>query len=113
MYFTADLLIDRILELPCDEQIGFRSTHAAEDNVFLLNTLIVKSVESNKRLYCGMIDFQKAFNSIYRQGLWYKVIGYGMQGRMLNLVRHMYEQVKCCVKGREGLTNFFLTLQGL
>ena len=102
-----NILYNRIVEweqnnqLLTEEQAGFRSGYATADHVFVLQSLISKSFCSGKMLYCGMIDFQKAFNSAYRQGLWLKAIQFGMDGRMLKLIRNMYEQVKCCVKGEK------------
>jgi hypothetical protein len=84
-----------------------------EDNIFVLHTLIYKSFINKQRLYCGMIDFRRAFNSIYRNGLWYKAVQYGMNGKLLRVVRDMYDQIKCCVRCKQGVTDFFLTLQGL
>ena len=57
-----------------EEQAGFRSGYSTEDNLFVLQTLICKTLYSKERLYCGFIDLKKAYNSVYRQGLWYKVI---------------------------------------
>ena len=73
-------------QLLTEEQAGFWSGYATADHVFVLQSLISKSFCSGKRLYCGMIDFQKAFNSVYRQGLWLMAIQFGMDGRMLRLI---------------------------
>ncbi len=52
-------------------------------------------------------------NSVYRKGVWYKLIILGCTGKMLNIIRNLYSKIKCCVKGHNGLTDFFLTLLGL
>jgi len=60
-----------------------------------------------------MIDFRRAFDRIYRNGLWYKTVQFGMNGKLLRTIRDMYHQIKCCVRGKQGVTDFFLTLEGL
>ena len=96
-----------------EEQAGFRSGYSTEDNLFVLQTLICKTLYSKERLYCGFIDLKKAYNSVHRQGLWYKVIQYGLHGKLLTIIRDMYDKVKCCVRGHEGLTEYFQTMLGL
>ena len=59
------------------------------------------------------IDFSKAFNSVYRQGLWYKLIKIGCTGNMLRIIRSLYSKVRCSVRGHHGMTEFFLTMLGL
>ena len=80
----------------------------------MLQGLITKSITEGKTLYCAFIDLQKAFNSIYRQGLWYKLITAGCGGKMLHIIHDLYSKVKCCVRVHGGvLTDVFLTLLGL
>ena len=37
----------------------------------------------------------------------------GCTGKMLSIIRNLYEKVKCCVRGHRGLTEFFLTKVGV
>ena len=60
-----------------EEQAGFRSGYSTTDHIFTLQSLITASKHSKSKLYCGFIDFRKAFNSVYRDGLWYKIINMG------------------------------------
>ena len=96
-----------------EEQAGFRSGYSTTDHIFTLQSLITASKHSKSKLYCSFIDFRKAFNSVYRDGLWYKIINMGGKGKLLTIVKNLYQQVKCCVRGHTGLTEFFLTKLGL
>ena len=58
-------------------------------------------------LYCGFIDFSKAFDKVWRAGLWQKLLTNKVNGNFLNVVRNMYSGMKSCVKNREGFSNFF------
>lgn len=56
-----------------DSQFGFRKGCSTTDAIFVLHTLIQKVLNDRKRLYCAFVDLKKAFDSIYRNALWYKV----------------------------------------
>ena len=51
-------------------QAAFRKKHGTNDHIFILKTLITKYVKRLKlNLYCCFIDFRKAFDSVWRNGL--------------------------------------------
>ena len=45
------------------------------DAIFILNSLIERHLNNRKRFYC--------FDSVYRNGLWYKLIKSGVNGLLL------------------------------
>ena len=49
-------------------------------------------------LYCAFIDLKSTFDTVYRHGLWYKLIKYVVDGTLLKLLRSMYSSVKSCVR---------------
>jgi len=97
-----------------EAQCGFRQDYSTVDNVFVLQALISKSFMDKQTLYCAFIDLKRAFNSIYRQGLWYKLISSGYGGRLVKIVKNMYEKIKCRVRLHGGnLSEVFVTMLGL
>ena len=44
-------------------------------------------------LYCAFIDLKRTFDTVYRHGLWYKLIKYVVDGTLLKLLRSMYSSV--------------------
>jgi Reverse transcriptase (RNA-dependent DNA polymerase) len=60
------------------------------------------------------VDFYKAFDTINHATLWLVLSRTGVQGKMLNMLRGMYQSVKSCVRCAGGdLTDYFECLQGL
>ena len=51
--------------------------------------------------------------SLYRNGLWYKLIKSGINGRLLKIIRSMYDEVKLCVRHMGTLSDFFNCEVGL
>ena len=77
------------------------------DNIFVLNGLITHCINSNEYLYCCFVDFTKAFDYVGRDILWYKLIKIGVRGRMLDIIKSMYETVKSKVKSNNTLSEAF------
>jgi hypothetical protein len=47
-----------------------------------------------KQLFCGFIDFRKAFDTVWRTDLWKIVINSGIKGKTFTVVYNMYDNIK-------------------
>ena len=116
--FTS-VLNDRIYAFleECDllgnEQAGFRHAHSTMDHVFTLHCLLDLYLQRRHRLFCAFVDYRKAFDSIQRSLLWEKLLKSGIDGKILNVIKDIYEKAKSCVKTKLGLSDFFLSNVGL
>lgn len=61
-------------ELLNENQAGFRKSYSTVDHIFALNSLIELFKSTKKKLYGTFIDFSKAFDSVWRMGLWKKML---------------------------------------
>jgi len=96
------------------EQAGFRKGFRTSDNIFILNTIIQKYISrKGGRLFCAFIDLKAAFDSVYRNGLLYKLWHGGVNGRLYKLIKNMYVKVQSCVSLDSGYTAFFECKYGL
>jgi hypothetical protein len=41
-------------------------------------------------MFCAFIDFEKAFDKVWRDGLWYKLLLNNMNGNIYNIIVNMY-----------------------
>ena len=57
-----------------ENQSGFRKEYSTIDNIFSLFSLLEYHKSKNKKLYCCFIDFTKAFDNVWRVGLWQKLL---------------------------------------
>ena len=62
----------------------------------VLITLYTKVIK--KKLYCCYIDYRKAFDSVPRVHLWYKLLKYGVNGKILNVIKNVYKEAKSAIK---------------
>jgi len=67
-------------------QVGFRKEYSTLDNIFILHSLISIYLPSGKKLYCTFIDFKKAFDTVWRLGLWQKLIKSNISGKILKVI---------------------------
>ena len=96
-----------------EAQAGFRSGMGTVDNIFVLHALLTKFLNSGKKLYCAFIDFSKAFDYIVRENLWYKLIKFGVSGKMYAVINSMYENAKSMVRHNCSLSESFACRTGV
>lgn len=77
-----------------ENQCGFRKDYSTTDNLFTLYAFFELLSKKKKKLYCAFIDFEKAFDKVWREGLWYKLLLNNINGKMLNIIQNMYKNIK-------------------
>ena len=83
------------------------------DDVFVLHSLLTHVLNQGQLLYCAFIDFTKAFDYVVRDNLWYKMIKLGIRGKILNIIKSMYSEVKSRVKFDNKLGSEFICALGV
>lgn len=96
-------------------QAGFRKNYSPIDDAFVLNTLIEKTFsKKRKKLYSAYIDYKRAFDSVNRQALWFKLNQFGVSTKMLLLLQSIYSETKVCIKtGPNEQSEVFRTEMGV
>ncbi len=77
-----------------ESQAGFRKNMSTVDHIFVLHGLISHVINKGCKLFCSFIDFSKAFDYIVRENMWYKLIKLGVRGKLLNVIKSMYANIK-------------------
>ena len=95
-----------------EAQAGFRKNMGTIDNIFVLHGVINRMLNENKKLYVAFIDYIKAFDYVVRENIWYKLLNYGVKGKIIDVIRSMYENIKSKVKYDNRLSNDFTCLLG-
>ena len=80
-------------------QIGFKQNHRTADHLLTLKALVKKYVTIGKgKLFACFVDFKKAYDSVWHEGLFYKLNKIGVCGKTLDLIKDIYRKSKCAVK---------------
>ena len=96
------------IELLGSEQAGFRRGFSTCDHIFSLHVLItIYTKVLKKKLYCCYVDYRKAFDSVPRIYLWYKLLAYGINGKIFNIVKGLYAKAKSAIKQNNHHSAFF------
>ena len=88
-------------------QAGFRPGFSTTDNLFVLKCLIDLMQASKKQLFCCFIDFKQAFDTVWRIGLWKKLLQENINGKCFRLIFNMYQGIKSKISTNGGSTSFF------
>ncbi len=94
-------------------QAGFRKGYSTIDNIFVIDILCDLLKKSKKKLYCAFIDFSKAFDSVWRAGLWFKLIKSWIRGKLFNLIKSLYNNIKSCVISNNNMSDLFGISRGV
>ena len=97
-----------------DEQAGFRSNLRSTNHAFSLHSIIQKYIKNNNRMYSCFVDLKAAFDSVWRNGLWFKLLAqYGIGGKFLNILMDMNQDINNRVRLENGMTDFFTNSIGV
>ncbi len=95
------------LKIISPAQAGFRSEFSTIDHSFTLKSLVDIYLSFKRKLYVAFIDYQKAFDTVWRAGLWSKLLKCGVKGRVLNVIKAMYSDIKSCISCNGEFSEFF------
>ena len=96
-----------------DGQAGFRTNRSCMDNVYTLNEIVQGRLREDKKTYAFFLDIQKAYDSVWHDGLWYKLWDMGVKGRMWRVIKKMYESSKSAVLLEGEKSDTFTIEQGV
>ena len=95
-------------------QIGFLPNNRTADHVFTLRTLIDKYVHNhNEKIYACFVDFKKAFDSVWHDGLLNKLLQIDVGSSFYNLIKNLYHNSSCSIKIAQKQTRSFRYARGV
>ena len=69
----------QVEELLAEEQAGFRKRKSTVEQTFNCRILIEKHLQHQQDLFHNFIDFNKAFDRVWHDGLWQVMREYGIE----------------------------------
>lgn len=96
-----------------DEQNGFRSKRSCLEHIYTLYSVINKRKQQKKSTYVCFVDAKKAFDSVQRDCLWYKLLSLGIKGKIFKAVQSLYTDLRCAIKVNDYMTPFVDVYQGV
>ena len=80
---------------------GFKKNSMTADNMFVLLGCIQRSKALGQPLYVCFVDFKRAFDTVNREMMFYKLLKRKIDGKIIRILRDMYKKTsaKVCVNG--------------
>ena len=94
-------------------QGGFRIGRSCIDNIFSLSELIQGRIREGKSTFSFFLDVKKAYDTVWRDGLWYKMWEMGIKGKLWRVARSLYANNRSCVFLEGKSSEFFQLIRGL
>ena len=95
-------------------QIGFLPKQRTSDHIYSLHTLINKNINDKQRkIFACFVDFKKAFDSVWHDGLLYKILQTGIGGKTFDIIKSLNTNSKSAVKIGNHRTAFFQQGRGV
>ena len=70
-------------------------------------------MREGKHTYAFFLDVQKAFDTVWHDGLWFKLWELGVKGRMWRVIKSMYDITQCAVLLEGEVSEQFRIGQGV
>jgi hypothetical protein len=96
-----------------DEQNGYQKKRSVLDHLISLYNVLNNRKNAKLSTYTCYIDLRKAFDNVNRDCLWFKILQHGIEGKMYNAIRSIYDDVKCAVRINGRMTQWFSVNNGV
>ena len=110
---TGDrVMVKRKNYLLNENQAGFGKHYSTTDHIFSLFSLLELLNYEKKKLFFCCVDFSKAFDSVWRIGLWRKLINTHVNRNYLRDLQNIYKDIKSCISLEGGDSLFSSAIVG-
>ncbi len=96
-----------IEEFMSESQFGFRTGRGTADAIFVARQILEKAREHNFHIHFNFIDFKAAFDTVWREALWRFMSSVGVNQRIIEIVKKMYQNTQCAVMIGGAMTEWF------
>ena len=96
-----------------ESQAAFRPKRSCLDHIFTLSQIIHETGAVKKSLYVFFLDIKKAYDTVWRAGLFFKLKEKGVKGKMWRVLLDMFSKARSCVRVGGELSTMFDLMVGV
>ena len=100
-------------KLLAEEQAGFRPKRSTMEQIFNLRILIEKHLQHQKDIYHNFIDFRKAFDRVWHDGLWQVLRQFNIDNCLIEIIKALYDNAHSAVFMNNQVGTSFKTTVGV
>jgi exonuclease III len=75
-----------------ESQAAFRENRSCEDQVYMLTTIAQSALHAGVPLFIFFLDVRKAYDTVWRDALFYKLFKKGVQGKLARVIWEMMDK---------------------
>jgi exonuclease III len=80
-----------------DSQGGFRRRRSTVDLGLAVHEGLLRRKRAGQSTFACFVDFRKAFDTVWHDGLWKVLWGAGVRGKSWRIIRQLYSDTRACV----------------
>ena len=80
-----------------EEQAGFRPGRSTVEQIFNCHIMMEKHLQHQKELFHNFIDFKKAFDRVWHEGLWHVMRSFGFEEGLIQIIQALYNTASSAV----------------
>ena len=96
-----------------EEQAGFRPGRCTVEQIVNCRILMEKHLQHWKEVFPSFIDFKKAFDRVWHDGLWHALRCFGIEKGLVQIMKSLYSSASNAVLLNNNLSNYFRTTVGV
>ena len=90
-----------------EEQAGFRKDRSTVQQILCLRLIAEKHREVNREVFNCFVDFKKAFDLVWHEGLWAVLKSYGVSQKLITIIHNIYKDATAAVMVNGELSEWF------
>ena len=100
-------------KIPNSSQFAYQQNKSCITASFVLQEAISHYIKRGSKVYFCFLDTSKAFDTVWIDGLFYKLFNAGVQGKAWRILYNWYSKLLSCVKHCDLISSIFPVLQGV
>ena len=96
-----------------EAQGGFRAKRSCSDQILILRGVCELRRKKRRGTYLAFLDVSKAYDTVWREGLWEKMRSYGVAEKFIRVCQGLYEDVEASVVLDGEQSRWFRVEKGL
>ncbi|KAI8502174.1 hypothetical protein Bbelb_197620 [Branchiostoma belcheri] len=100
-------------EILAEEQAGFRAGRSTIEQILNCRLIIEKHLQHQRELHHNFIDFKKAFDRVWHEGLWWVLREFNIDESLVQTIEALYKNATSAVLLGNQVGGFFRTTVGV
>ena len=83
-------LIPQAEDILVEEQSGFRKNRSTTERIINCRLIMEKNIDLQLQVYHNVIDYMKAFDRVWHEGLWHVVSSFGRGTYIIQCIKSFF-----------------------